>query len=883
MLAPLREPATTAPGRRSTRSEPVAGAPRWRDGAIARVGRAPARAWGALAAAAVLGLLLANLMPGGGPTHLSAHAGQTLGDAAVLSLPAGAQAPISAALGADDPSYRFNSVSGGVRASNPQQHLSVRFTGSTASVSSGSLLARLRLSALGDGDSLRPLGAARVSARLNRLNLARAGVIEWYRNGPLGLEQGFTLARPARAQPGDTLTLSLASGGNAHAALAPGGRAVTFSHGHTVLRYGALSALDARGRSLTSWLALSPGHVLLRVSTAHARYPISIDPLLEQAKLQPGLHSSGIHFGRSVALSADGNTALVGVPRDNGAAGTAWVFTRTGSTWSEQARLEGEGVGSSSFFGRSVALSSNGNVALIGDPGASANTGDAWVYVRSGVSWTPQGQLSGTEESGQVNFGRSVALSGNGTTALIGGFGDKGGVGAAWVFERSGETWEQRGHKLTASNETGAGWFGRNVALSEDGSTALIGGPLDNGKLGAAWVFARSGEAWEPQGSKLTPSDENGQGQFGSAVSLSANGETALIGGVHDTNETGAAWIFQRSGSTWAQQGAKLRGAGEAAPTAFGTSVALSGDANTALIGGLADNENVGAAWVFTHSGTKWVQQGAKLKAADEIGNAQFGWSLALSADASTALIGGIADHDEAGAAWVFATEAPPEKEEEPPTEPEPKTAPTLTPKSAEQTQTPAGGVAPFEQNLLPAPVLGQSGNITQESGTVLLRLPGSTHFTTLKGSAHIPFGTIVDATHGVATITVLGPHGELEVAHYFGGRFLITQQHNGLVVATLEGGTFAKCKKTAKHAGALALAARSKRPLRKLWTNAHGSFTTKGTYAAGAVQGTEWLTEDFCEGTLVVVTRDRVKVTDLVHHRSRIVRAGQRDFVKAK
>jgi hypothetical protein len=112
------------------------------------------------------------------------------------------------------------------------------------------------------------------------------------------------------------------------------------------------------------------------------------------------------------------------------------------------------------------------------------------VFTRSGGAWTQQGsKLTGSGESGAGDFGYSVALSGDGNTALIGGYKDNSFVGAAWGFTRSGGAWTQQGSKLTGSGESGAGWFGVSVALSSDGNTALIGGPGDNSWVGAAWVF----------------------------------------------------------------------------------------------------------------------------------------------------------------------------------------------------------------------------------------------------------------------------------------------------------------------------------------------------------------------------------------------------------
>ena len=147
----------------------------------------------------------------------------------------------------------------------------------------------------------------------------------------------------------------------------------------------------------------------------------------------------------------------------------------------------------------------------------------------------------------------------------------------------------QQGGKLTGSGESGDGQFGWSVALSADGNTALIGGPSDNdsaaGRPGCSPARARPGHSRVP---KLTGSGASGTfGQFGWTPSrLSADGNTALIGGLTDNGGVGAAWAFTRSGTTWTQQGAKLTGSGESGDGEFGRRVALSADGNTALIGG---------------------------------------------------------------------------------------------------------------------------------------------------------------------------------------------------------------------------------------------------------------------------------------------------------
>ncbi len=186
----------------------------------------------------------------------------------------------------------------------------------------------------------------------------------------------------------------------------------------------------------------------------------------------------------------------------------------------------------------------------------------------------------------------------------------------------------------------------------------------------------------------------------------------------------------------------------------------------------------------------------------------------------------------------------------------------------------------------VPAPVLAKTGNVAPVSGAVRVRLPGSKMFLPLTTLTSVPFGTVIDATSGRVVLTTAAPHGGTQTGEFFQGAFIVSQGRKGMVVATLTGGNFSVCptaKERAHRASARASARRAspRHVVRKLWANAHGSFSTRGNYAAGAVAGTEWLTEDLCDGTMIRVTRDRVRVTSLVRHHSRIVKAGHSTLVR--
>ena len=182
----------------------------------------------------------------------------------------------------------------------------------------------------------------------------------------------------------------------------------------------------------------------------------------------------------------------------------------------------------------------------------------------------------------------------------------------------------------------------------------------------------------------------------------------------------------------------------------------------------------------------------------------------------------------------------------------------------------------------LPRPVLGQSVNIAAVMGRVALRTPGSAGFVTLSGARQVPYGTVVEATAGEVGVTAATPAGGLWAGRFFDGKFVLTQTRNGTVLATLAGGNFSVCSQRA-HARRTSRHASGAHLVRRLWAESGGNFSTRGRYAQGIVRGAQWLTEDLCEGTLVLATRDRVQVADLVHRRQVQLVAGRIAIVKPR
>ena len=359
-----------------------------------------------------------------------------------------------------------------------------------------------------------------------------------------------------------------------------------------------------------------------------------------------------------VAMVMPGATkGVVRVTTSGGIANGSIDFTTIASSvpsTQQGNKLVGTGSVGNSYQGERVALSADGNTAIVGGSYDDGFKGAAWIYTRSGTTWTQQGnKLVGSGAAGTSFQGSGVALSADGNTAIIGGYADDNNKGAAWIFTRNGTTWVQQGSKLVGTGAIGSANQGYSVAISADGNTATIGGWADDNNKGAVWVFTRNGNTWSQMGNKLVGSGAVGNPQQGFSVALSADGNTIIIGGNGDNNTKGAAWAFTRSSNSWTQQGNKLVGADVVGNPFLGMSVAVSADGNTAILGGFKDSTQ-GAAWVFTRTGNSWSQQGRKLVATGSVGYTEQGIGVAISADGNTAIIGDRIDINDQGGAWIY-------------------------------------------------------------------------------------------------------------------------------------------------------------------------------------------------------------------------------------
>ncbi len=304
-------------------------------------------------------------------------------------------------------------------------------------------------------------------------------------------------------------------------------------------------------------------------------------------------------FGFSVALSGDGQVALVGAPfTSSNEAGAVYVYKESAGGWPTRpvATLSGR---SGDFLGSSVALSADGQEALLGAPAAGAGfRGAAYLYAESAGSWraSPIASFPSSSRSGD-GLGSSVALSADGQVALVGAPYARSGKSAAFLYAESAGSWPTTPTaSFIGSARESLGW---SVALSADGRVALVGAPFAGPVNGAAYVYSESAGSWATV-PVATFTGSLGQ-SLGSSVALSAHGLVALVGGPGAILGGGTTNVYTESAGRWhTSPVAAFRGSsGER----LGSSVALSAGGGVALVGAYNAGGGAGAAFAYTSPG----------------------------------------------------------------------------------------------------------------------------------------------------------------------------------------------------------------------------------------------------------------------------------------
>lgn len=422
-----------------------------------------------------------------------------------------------------------------------------------------------------------------------------------------------------------------------------------------------------------------------------------------------GSGSSGTaQQGISIALSNDGLTLAMGGPFDNTNIGAVWVFTRstaTSTTWTQQgSKLVGTGGVGTSKQGTSVALSANGNYLVVGGSNDNGGIGAVWVWTRSGSTWTQQTKLVLTGYTGTPAFGTSVAILPDCDLLAVGAPNNNGGQGGVWIFSRSITTWTQLA-AIGPGNGDISGSAGTSVSLAKWKAQSLNGtqwlvafgapnfGTLLGGKYaGAAYIYnanPSSPTSWSfdgaatnggvfgrLQGTGATGSKGAAQG---TSVALSANGNTLAVGAPFDATFSGigngSVWVFSRTydggafpyTGVWSQQLLITPNnipSGQNANAQFGNAAALSADGNVMVTSGYASGDGnltgaIGYMNVFTRSGSTWdysssYVSGLLINGGTGTGAASWkGYSLSMTGNGKSIAFGAPADNSNIGGFWV--------------------------------------------------------------------------------------------------------------------------------------------------------------------------------------------------------------------------------------
>ncbi|MBN2445754.1 MAG: hypothetical protein JXO22_03460, partial [Phycisphaerae bacterium] len=376
----------------------------------------------------------------------------------------------------------------------------------------------------------------------------------------------------------------------------------------------------------------------------------------ETAKAIPSEGSGGDYFGSALAVS--GNVAVIGAYGDDDRgnnAGAAYVYRRGATAWEREAKLLASDGASIDLAGRSVDI--DGDSAIMGayqDDDLGSASGSAYVFHFDGSNWSQQAKLLPSDGVASDYFGYAVAIDGD--TAIVGAYQDDDNgadSGSAYVFTRTGSTWSQHSKLVPADNAAGDG-FGYSVAL--DGNIAVIGAYRDDSNgynAGSAYVFRYDGAYWI-QETELLSSDGNAYDRFGCAVAVA--GDVAVVGADQfdfgGTND-GQAYVYEYGGGSWTER-ARLRQYGSPAGANFGAAVAI--DTSEIVVGARnALPGSTGAAFLFTHDGQNWVYSAA-LAPSDGIASGYFGESVAVAGE--YALVAAPQDDDKgdfSGSLYTFA------------------------------------------------------------------------------------------------------------------------------------------------------------------------------------------------------------------------------------
>ena len=378
-------------------------------------------------------------------------------------------------------------------------------------------------------------------------------------------------------------------------------------------------------------------------------------------------------------MSGDGTKVIVGVPFEEAKAGSAYIYTHSGSSWDVDKKIMAHDMAVNDYFGYSVAMNWDGTKVIVGayqeDPGDINSAGSAYIYTHGGSSWDDGTKIVAPDMAAEDRFGLSVSMSGDGTKVIVGapyedddvdGDNTMDTAGSAYIYTYDGSYWDA-GTKIVASDRAVNDRFGVSVAMSDDGKKVIVGAFYKDAGTGSAYIYTYDGSDAFVFNTKIMAPDKAEYDYFGYSVAMSGDGTKVIVGAyqedpgnidragsayIYVSNQTSDAFVFNK----------KIVAPDKEANDKFGERVAMNSDGTKVIVGSKAEDGRTGCVYIYTH-GASSLDDGTKIVAPDKAITDTFGESVAMSGDGTKVIAGApYEDHDvdgdnimsAAGSAYIY-------------------------------------------------------------------------------------------------------------------------------------------------------------------------------------------------------------------------------------
>ena len=379
------------------------------------------------------------------------------------------------------------------------------------------------------------------------------------------------------------------------------------------------------------------------------------------------------NFGNSVSVNSTGTRLVIGASKNDPASvvdsGSVYIYLRTGSSWTIESTIDNPNSTASDNFGNAVDINSDGTRVIIGayqeDPGAVSNAGSAYIYSRSGTTWSLEDTITKTIPVDTDNFGIDVSIDSTGTRVIIGAYlEDTGasGAGSAYVYSRSGTTWTLE-QEINNPSPLLNDQFGNSVSIDSTGTRLIIAANRDDtgaADSGSAYVYSRSNTTWTLEQEINNPSPLLND-QFGNSVSIDSTGTRLIIAANRDDTgaaDTGSVYIYSRSGTIWTLE-QEINNPSPVINDYFGNSVIMNSDGSKVIIAAQTEDtgaDGAGTVYVYSRSDTTWTLE-QEINNPSPVASDFFGTDVSIDSTGTRVVISAIGEDtgaNQAGSVYIY-------------------------------------------------------------------------------------------------------------------------------------------------------------------------------------------------------------------------------------